>query len=152
MVIQSLQRSMTPIWSPTCQTAFAVQWKATGCRDVSLTSMPSHSQLTGLAQVFQKPSLKAAVSCTEHALSWCFLCNMCLPHYHSYFPLLWKFQLCIHLINTPKFIEHQHHRVRERLIFGQLAARCYGFAALRVEQYTFWYLYGRTFCCAGAQS
>lgn len=128
-------KEQNTFWLLSCQPGFTVLEKMSGRRGMLLTSAPSCSQLAGLAPAFKKWLLKAAISCRDHTISWYFLCNMCLPHYHAYFPLLRNFQFCIHLINTPKFIGHQCPKVQEHLIFGQLAARHFGSQPVRKALY-----------------
>lgn len=143
--VQSIQRSRTPIWLPTCQTVFTALKSYRTQRDV-INEQPILQQLAGFAPAFPKWLFKAAASCTEGTIGSYFLWNMCLPHYHTYFPLLQNFQFCIHLINTLKFMRHQCPKALEHLMFGQLAA------VLCIKNIFFWYLCSITFCCSVVQN
>lgn len=96
---------------------------------MALTARAAQRQLTGLAPAFTHELFRAA-SCAECAVSWYFLCNMCLPHYQTTFPLLQHLQFSTHLINTLNFMGHQCPKSHEHLIFGNPAAR---FSALQFQ-------------------
>lgn len=144
-VLQSTQRSRTPIWLPTSWTVFTALKSYRTQGDV-INKEIVLQQLAGLAPAFPRWLFKAAVSCTQGMISLYSPWNMCLPHYHTYFPLLQHFQFCTHLIYTLKFMRHQCSKALEHLMFGQLAAvSC-------IKNIYFWYLCSITFCCSEVQS